>query len=410
MDQVIPGSGFPFPLDPLGFRTPNLETDVRGGDLILSWGRQISEDQSTELQFYYDNRVRNSRALAENRRTFDLDFQHQVRLSESNDLIWGAGWRLNTDRLDESLNIDFTDSSSQEALYSGFVQDEMVLVPERLTFTAGSKVEYNTYTGWEIQPSARMLYTPVQNQQLWGAVSRAVRTPNRAERELAALTPGVFPPGFDPICDLVGPPCAVQIVGNEDFESETLIAYELGYRIQPTSKLALDFATFFNDYQNLVSVLPASPLTPFTLVYGNRGEARGYGFEAAAQWQAKDWWKLASTFTTLRVADEGTLGDEAGYGFSLRSMMDLPGNVELDTSFYFTGDFDTANLTGTSIDVAAHWRTDVRLAWKPRPGLELSLVGQNLLDPNEPEWVGLLNPNGIAEVPRSFYGKVTWEF
>ena len=103
--------------------------------------------------------------------------------------------------------------------FSGFAQDEIAL-RDRLHLTVGAKLEHNPYTDFEFQPSVRLAWKATDRQTLWSAVSRAVRTPSRLDRDL------VFLPG-------------------KDFHSEELVAYELGYRTQPAERLSLSIAAFY---------------------------------------------------------------------------------------------------------------------------------------------------------------------
>jgi len=45
-------------------------------------------------------------------------------------------------------------------LFSAFVQDQITLVEDTLSLTLGSKFEHNDHTGFEVQPTARFLWTP----------------------------------------------------------------------------------------------------------------------------------------------------------------------------------------------------------------------------------------------------------
>ncbi|MBC2694706.1 MAG: TonB-dependent receptor [Desulfobacteraceae bacterium] len=136
--------------------------------------------------------------------------------------------------------------SRDDNLFSAFVQDEIILVDDRLHLTLGSKFEHNDYTGFEIQPNARLMWMPHSRHSIWTAVSRAVRTPSRSDHDLRYNM--VFPPNTL----YPGSQLAVSsLFGNNDFESEELIAYELGYRVQPMDRFSLDIVAFFNDYDNL---------------------------------------------------------------------------------------------------------------------------------------------------------------
>ena len=93
--------------------------------------------------------------------------------------------------------------------------------------------------------------------------------------------------------------------------------------------------------------------------------------------------------------------------FSLRSLLDLPGGLQLDAQFRHSTALDRMPelLSGEGID--AYSELDVRLAWRASEQLELSLAGQNLLHDHHLEFG---NPAARGEIERSIYGKVAWQF
>src|SRR6202034_1981814 len=109
-------------------------------------------------------------------------------------------------------------------LFSAFIQDEITLRPERLTWTMGTKLEHNDFTGFEIEPSVRMAFTPSTRDTFWAAVSGSARTPAlrdvSADFNLAAFS---LPDGS---------PAVATIEGNPHQKAEYLVAEELGYRKQ----------------------------------------------------------------------------------------------------------------------------------------------------------------------------------
>ena len=395
----------------LGISIQNDNARVRGGDVILRWNRQISEAASTELQVSYDVRNRDYVHLDERRRQLDLSFTNQLALG-NHDLIWGMGWRLDRDRIVNTPNVGF-DGHGRQVLYSAFLQDEFDLIPDTLRLTAGSKLEWNSFTGWEVQPSVRLLATPTEGQQLWTSVSRAVRTPSRADHGLTAFLLTVVPAGF--LGCPAGPvACPVDVLGNKDFESEELWSYEIGYRAQPAPNLSLDVAAYWNEYENLNTFIP-DPVIPLNFRFDNGEEARGWGVEVAAQWQVADWWRLSAGYTGANLrTNEGKAGGRTlpHHKASLRSSIDLPGHVELDTAAYYVGHVDLGQnlITLARTEVDSYVRFDARIAWWPRPDLELSLVGQNLFESEQIEWIDTTASLPTQEIERAFYAKLTWRF
>ncbi|MEW6159067.1 MAG: TonB-dependent receptor, partial [Verrucomicrobiota bacterium] len=202
---------------PIPFRMVEGEARLAGGNLLGSWRHTFSEESDLGVQVYYDRTERHDRVHREIRNTYDIDFQHRIALFERQEFIWGLGYRLTTDELGEGRDrtgaIQFIPSHRQDQLFSAFLQDEIAIIEDRLRLTLGSKFEHNDYTGLEIQPNARLLWTPHRNHSVWGAVSRAVRSPARFEHDVRAW--------------FIPPPS--MLVGNPEFESESLLAYELGY-------------------------------------------------------------------------------------------------------------------------------------------------------------------------------------
>ena len=222
------------------------EIDVSGANVIGRWSHAFYEGSDLQLQLYYDRTHRDILAqFSEDLDTYDVDFQHRFPLGERHDIVWGLGYRLIEDDVSNSAIVAFLPSQVSRQWFSGFVQDEIALVKDRVHLTLGTKIEHNDYTGFEFQPSGRLAWRLSEQQTLWSAISRAVRTPSRIDRELFSV-----PPEF-------------RIAGGPDFDSEELLAYELGYRVQPFSRLALSLAAYYNDYDDIRSLEQVSPPAAF---------------------------------------------------------------------------------------------------------------------------------------------------
>jgi iron complex outermembrane receptor protein len=176
-------------------------------------------------------------------------------------------------------------SEPRQTVHMGsyFLQDEIALVPDRWTATLGCKFLHNTYTNFEYQPTARLLYTPDDRQSLWAAVSRAVRVASRSNETLTLTqAPDVPAPVFP------------QVLGSDQAVSEDLIAYEAGYRAAPNDYFSWDLAVFFNQYENLFGYLVGLPqITPqgvfIPVNLDNIDRAQSYGFELAATVDMTEW-------------------------------------------------------------------------------------------------------------------------
>ena len=393
-------------------------TDKRytGGNLLFRWTRTFSSSANTILQAYYDKSRYDDDVFQENLDIVDLDFQNQLKLGNSNALMWGAGFRLRQDRLEDSPLVQMADHHHKDQLVSAFIQDDIALIEDKLHFIFGSKLEHNEHTGVEVQPNARLLWTPHSENTLWAAVSRAVRTPSWSEESLRAPVRAIS-------SSYASLPILVSLVGEDDFDSEELIALEWGWRRQWSKSLSTDVAAFYNFYDNLRSLEAGAPElvtepTPYLYVpvYGkNKLKGETYGVELSADWRACRWWRIQPAFTYLQMnlraaadsTDETSVSNAEGsspnYQFSLRSWVDLPHNVQFDLWLRFVDDLP-------ALDVSSYTTLDARLGWKPTKSLEFSLVGQNLLDGEHVEGTADLLGSPPTVVERSVYLQVVHRF
>ncbi|MGI9627077.1 MAG: TonB-dependent receptor plug domain-containing protein [Longimicrobiales bacterium] len=377
-----------------------------GGNVLTRWNHVGDDGSETQLQFYYDRTERDvTTLLDEERNTVDIELNHHFAPSKHHDLVVGGGYRMTSDDI-TSAAVTFAPTSVTEHLAQLFIQDEIAVVENLLSFTIGSKFEYNGYTGFEYQPSIRALLTPNPRHSFWGAISQAVRTPSRADRDLFVTAPSQ---------DL--PLTIDTYVGNPAFQSEELLAYEAGYRGQVLDTVSLDVATYYNDYRDLRSLestappVPCGPFTCRSLTFGNQVNASAWGVETSATWIPTPWWQLQSGYTYMKLdvgTDPGSTditsqnqeGDTPEHQFFLLSRMSLPWNFELDSSLYWVDRLKSQN-------VPSYTRFDVRVGWHATEHLEFSLVGQNLTSGRHMEF-----ENGLftlsTQVPRSVYGMVTW--
>jgi iron complex outermembrane receptor protein len=383
-----------------------LPYDVSGGNVIGRWSHTFSGDSSVQVQAYYDRTERRIEVDLQEHDTFDVDAQHRFQIGERHDVVWGLGYRLIQDNLPGTYTMNFVPAARTLDLFSAFAQDEIALVEEKLELTLGTRVERNDFTGVEVQPNARLFWRATPEHGLWGAVSRAVRTPSRAERDGLLHQPG---PVF---------PLVTELRGNPDFQSEFLIAGELGHRWQPHRRLALETAVFYNAYDDLRSLEPGMPEPGFPTIIpvtaANLLEGDAYGLEIGPRYQALDWWALEAAYTFLNMdldlkpgsRDSSSVQDEdrvPHHQFSLHSRMDFGRHWEVDAAVRFVDE-----LPDFQID--SYLAMDVRVAWKPTGNLEIALVGQNLLDDRHPEFTSSLVGTQSTEVESSVYARLTLRY
>src|SRR5881396_2635459 len=370
---------------------------VSGGNVMAKWSHTVSDESNLAGQLYYDRTHRDiPGTFGEDLDTYDVDLQHRARVGTRHEVVWGLGYRLINDRVVNSSALAFLPAHVARQWFSGFVQDEMTLVPNRLQVALGTKIEHNDYTGFEIQPSGRVNWRLSPSRTLWAAVSRALRTPSRIDRELFAR---VSPTSF--------------LAGGPGFHSEEELAYELGYRHQQRS-LALSVATFYSRYHGLRSLeqVYVNPLAPDTVVIGNGQDGESYGAELTADYRVTDRWRLRAGYAELRVhvwPNPGSTDRSGGASeshtpdrqFFLNSSVDLRADLRFDAGLRAIDDI-------TNQQVPAYAELNATLTWQPTSNLDLSLVGQNLLHRRHVEFGA---PGATRrEIERGVYGAVAWRF
>ncbi len=376
---------------------------TRGGNLLGRWSRSFSETSDMTLQIYYSREVHKERLLKETINTTDIDFQHRFRPFKSHEIVWGLNYRYSNDHTDGTLVLFLDPEDRDLQLYSGFIQDTITLVPERLSVILGIKAEHNKYTDMEYQPNIRIAWTPNTENTLWASVSRAVRIPSRVER--------------NGINNIAAWPFMLSKNKN-DIKSERVVAYECGYRFRPAPNFLLDLSLFYNRYSNyrsqtnIPAFFVAEPVPHIELAkfYDNDMDGETYGLDISATWDVSSDWRLFAGYSFIDIhmhnatssqhnQREGRSPENQVY---LRSYLNLPGNVELDIILKYTD-----NLT--HVKIHSYTRLDVRLGWHISRQWELSIVGQNLIDSGHVEYVNRAGSRS-NEIERRLYTKLIWRY
>jgi len=391
--------------------TTNESVSSSGANLHGKWSRELGDDSRFTLESYVDLTRRTQFTLKDERSTVDVEGQYELPDWGWQKVIVGGLYRYTVDALTASPIITFTKGTRADELVSGFVQDKITLEADRWIVTLGSKFEHNDYSGFEVQPTARLQWLDGKEQMAWASISRAVRTPSQLEQDLD-ITSGVIPPGVFPL------PIVVELRPSPNFDSEELIAYEIGYRRQLGSDVQLDISGFYNDYDKLSTLTLMAPeivLSPFHVVLPigttNLTKAKTYGFEAVANWRANEHLNFTATYSYLHMNLDGppsnmAIASEAGEGqsprnqFDLRSQWDINDKLSLDTTVYYVDALP-------AFPVSAYWRLDARAAWRLTDELQFELVGQNILDDSHREF-GSPTDVSATVVSRSFFGRLTW--
>jgi iron complex outermembrane receptor protein len=389
----------------------NKAVAVSGGNLLAQWRHDLREGSDIQVQAYYDRTYALAPHYQETRNTFDLDFIHHLTLGERQNFIWGVGARFSPSEFVQTVpTLDFIPHDIANNVYSGFVQDEIAIVPNKFSLTVGSKLEHNNYTGFEFQPSVRGLWTITPRQTFWAAVTRAVRTPSRIEEDFHLTDFGI-----------ANPLIYVAVDGNQHLSSERLIGYEAGYRTLVTPKFYLDVAAFHNDYNDLISLgAPGVTLDPtptplhltirFPFVNGLRGTTDG--FEISPDWEPARWWQIKATYSylNLNLVSRSGVVDGGGYAskdegssphnqVSIQSRFNLPKGFEFDQTYRYVSALP-AQLVGS------YSTADLHLAWRATRQVEFSVVGENLFQPHHAEFGHDSSP--LVGIKRSVYAQITW--
>lgn len=408
------GQTLDLPLVTYPFLTRSTEdVPASGWNLLGSWERQRANG-GMKLQAYLDSYQRSEVWYGLSHETLDLDYSDRQGLGGGHELQWGLGYRQVRDILDSTQWLTVLPHRQTTRLYSGFFQYDYPLVADRWRLSLGSKLEHNDYTGFELQPNARLLWSPSPTTSAWAAISQAARTPSRTDRDMLTFA-GVSPTGLASPALL-----ASYILGSEDFDAEHLTAHELGFRKAFSTELSLDLAAFYNVYRDLRSyekaLLPSDggSLAIMNVTLDNQARAHTFGLELAADWRptpstqyalAYSWWQsdvsLAESSTdtnTLEVTEGGTPHHQV----SLRGSFDLTPRWDLDLWYRYVDALASPSARALTLGyrIPAYHTLDARLAWRPRDDLELSLVGKNLLGARV-EFLSELYTPPATEVDRS---------
>ena len=391
---------------------------ISGGNILGRWAHDFG-NSSTSLQVYFDNtNISENSLFADHQNIFDIDFQHSFHLTDSQTVIWGVGYRSIGDNNNSSFTVSLQPNHNQLNQFSGFAQDEISLLDRRVQLTLGSKLEHNDFTGLEVEPNARILWNITPNQSVWTAVSRAARTPALTERGLQ-LVSAVIPPGSP-----ANPtPLAAEanVYGSNQFQSEDLLAYEVGYRVQVSNNVSADIATFYNNYTHLRSAEPWAPFVqtdpaPLHLVVpfvaSNKMHGGTYGAELFTEYKVIPRWKLAGSYSYLQmdIRKDATSLDPTPdnpnmssprHQFYVRSSLDVFRKLEHDFTVRYVDD-----LPGLSIP--SYYSVDTHFSYALPRSLELSIGSQNLLNHQHLEFVPDFINVSPTEVKRSIYGSITW--
>lgn len=372
-----------------------------GENLLGRWTRSFSAESVMNLQVYYDAVQRDSLPATANTDTGDIELTHRFALGSRQQINWGAHYRYLVNEARGRVGHNY-DPVHRALSYGGFfVEDEVAVIPEQLRFSAGTKLEYNDFSGWEVLPNGRVSYTPNDGQTFWAAVSRGLQMPSISSHDLTIDIPGAL---------------TIRSVPNKDRPSAEVIAYELGWRSRLAKSLTVDTAVFYNDYDKLETaevVVTPSPAT-MTVSPSNRMFGESYGFESSVLWQATDWWRWRASYSLLLLQLHlypGTTDttSERAEGQSPQQQAQLWSSMNLGSKWTFDGVLRFVDRL-PALSIEEYFGLDLRLAFHPTPNMEFALVGQNLIEEHHVEFRRSPGFPANTEIPRGIYGQFTFRF
>jgi iron complex outermembrane receptor protein len=362
-------------------------------NMLARWAHKVDETSNFTVQLYYSRYWTNDPlTLGDEMKTFDLDFQYKLAIGSRHNIVWGAGYRHVDDHVYNRISIGLLPEKRVMPIYSAFIQDEIALTG-KTKLTIGSKFLHNVFSGFEMQPSVRLAFSPNDRHTVWTAVSHVTRQPSRFDVDYyLPLEPQ--------------PPSIPSVAGGPNFDSEKLNAFEAGYRTQPSSKLSLSLAAFYNIYNDVYSVerLPGTQ----TYQIQNGSEAETWGGEFSGTYQVTASWRLRGGFTyfakDLRAKeghdhDPSYLANDAKHHFLVQSMLNLPFNFKLDIVARY---MDYIPASFATVRIPEYATADVRLAFDYK-AMEIAVTGQNIVRDRHSE-------HGAVKIPRNFFGRLTFRF
>lgn len=379
------------------------DATLRGANILGRWTHNFDDGSSTILQTYVDYWKRGFDVSKEETTTIDVNFQYSLDMFPRNQVTWGAGYRVVFQNEPDRFFFKFIPEKRTDDIISLFLQDKIALIENKLYLTVGSKFEQNDYSGFEYQPNVRVSWYPGEKHTLWGAVSRSIRTPTRAEHDIEQILAIIPNAGF------------VRLIGNRDFDSEELISYEVGYKFRATSSFYFDVSAFYHQYNKLRTLEIGAPFgdTVVPLTTLNNGTAESYGIELSGKWEITPEWHLTSGYSFLTIdtdippgnTDTELVRDEGRspkHQFNILSHLKLPYDLSLSNALYYV---DTLN----AINIPSYFRFDTGLTWAAAENMSVSIIGHNLLDNKHPEFdaIPVLQD---SEIERSVLARISVRF
>ena len=366
---------------------------IAGRNLMARWTRSWKTGAEFKLQAFYDRTERGTYGNGNfTLDTYDVDAQHSFMLGRRNALVVGGGLRISRYEINGTQSFQFSPASRTLNLSNGFVQDS-ISITDRTRLIVGLKLEDDPYSGVTALPSVRLSWSATDSTLLWASASRAIRSPTPFDRDVR---------------EYFG--TTLYLHGGANFAPETLWAYEMGARLQPSSRLSFSVSGFYNVYNDLRSIEPNPAGGFFPVYWGNMMQGRTWGVEAWGDYRLAPWWRLSAGFNVLvehlkfKPGASGILGvaqagDDPEHQASFRSSMNLGRDVTLDANIRYVGALPNPA-------VPSYVELNGRIGWNATDRIQLALSGFNLLHSRHQEFPG---PAANA-VPRRVLADVRLRF
>jgi iron complex outermembrane recepter protein len=395
------------------------EANVSGANLVFKWKRTLGDGNDLQIQAYYDRTNRHEPNFGEGRDTVDVDFLERTKLGSRQEVLYGAEGRASDGRFDEVISgLVFYPFHRLDYLISGFVEDDITLIDQKLMLTAGSKILRTNYTSVAFEPSVRLMLTPTEKSTIWTSFTHAVRTPSDAEEAFylssyLGMTAGL--------------PFFARFSPNPKFAPEQLNGWEAGYRQLIIKNVFLDVATFYNHYhdlfsENLAGAIFEETTLPFPVAveppvhlllpaeFANSLYGHNKGAEIAPEWQATKFWRLRGSYSYLDMSlqqvpgsivaapPSSVVGSSPKHETGVDSSFDVTSKIQVDLIYRYVSVLPAQSAPSYSTG-------DARIGWRFHPHWEFSLVGANLFQPYHIEYGADSPPVAIR---RSVYASLAW--
>ncbi|GGP55040.1 TonB-dependent receptor [Shewanella algicola] len=359
------------------------EVESEGFNLLSRYTKALSATSEYTLQTYYDFADRDEEIYRLRTNTVDIDFQHQLIVGQDHNIVWGLGYRyINDDISASSILTSSEPDSTQTHLWSAFVSDEITILDDALWLTLASRFEHNDYTGFEVQPNIRLMWQVDSKNSVWTSIARAVRTPSRVENNLIVNALNIAPSEVSPLVK-------VFVAGNDDYQSEEIVSYEVGYRFVPAKKWSFDTTFFFNAYDKLRSTsdgttdFSAFPnyLSQYT-AFENQYDGYNYGAELSSMWAVTDLLQLRINYSYIQNEFGDILGQNTQAPQNMVSTMvdwNMTENIDVNIVWRFIDNTELLTGNGSSFKTIDGYKgVDIGIHWAATPDLMLSAFGKNL--------------------------------